>query len=115
MRKKLIAVVGAALLLTGCSAASNADTVRDICVTAAEEEVGASIDATEILASSLDDAMFESGVVDDRKTDNGNGLFTAAGQFTYEVDGTQSRRGMLCLVTFEDGKPGAPDLTITGG
>ncbi len=116
MRKKLIAAFGAALLLTGCSAAtSNADAARQACVTAAEEELGATIDASDIESTNFGDALYEAGVTDDRDTSDDDALFTVLGDFTFEKDGTQSRRSMLCMVDFNGGTAGEPDLTINGG
>ncbi|WP_417556166.1 hypothetical protein [Microbacterium sp.] len=113
---KLIAVVSFALLLTGCSAGASAeDSALGACVSAAEDEVGASIDASGLKAGNMDDALYEAGITDDKKTDDSDALFTVAGDFTYEKDGTQSRRSMICSVKYTDGKAGDPELTVIGG
>ncbi|WP_144795693.1 hypothetical protein [Microbacterium paludicola] len=114
MRKKLIALMGAALLLTGCSA-SNVDVARDVCVDAAESELDTSIDAGEIKAANMGDALYEAGIRDDRDASDDDAVFSVTGEFTFQKDGTESRRSMLCMVPFEGGSPGDPDLSIVGG
>lgn len=112
MKKKLLVLIAGALLLTGCSASSES-AVLDACKKAAEEEVGASINLGDIEAANMGDALYEAGIKDERETNDDNALFTAAGEFTYESDGSEIRKSMICTVKFDDGQPGTPELTIT--
>lgn len=114
MKKKLIALVGAGLLLTGC-AASSSGTAQQLCVSAAEDEVEASITTDDLESTNMGDALYESGIKDERETSEDNAMFSVLGDFTYNTDGTENRRSMMCMVTFEDGKAGEPELTINGG
>lgn len=100
-----------ALLLTGCSAAKS-DEALNACVKAAEDELGASIDRGGLESTNMGDALYEAGIKDDRETDDANALFTVAGEFTYEKDGTETRKSMLCSVKFEDGAAGEPELNL---
>lgn len=112
MKRKLLAVAAVALLLTGCSAGKS-DTALDACKKAAEDEVGASINLGDIEAANMGDALYEAGIKDERDTDDANALFTAAGEFTYQKDGSEIRASMICMVKFDDGQAGTPELTIT--
>lgn len=116
MRKKLIATVGVTLLavaLTGCSGGDNRSQAMDLCVKAAEEEVGASIDTSDLKASNMGDALYEAGVTDEKETDDKDALFFVSGDVTYEADGKETRKSMICSVDFKGGKAGEPDLTLT--
>lgn len=107
-----IVLVAASLLLTGCSA-SKGDAALDACKKAAEEQVGASIELSDVEATNMGDALYEAGITDERDTDDANAMFTVAGKFTYEKDGTETRKSMVCTVNFEDGQAETPDLNIT--
>lgn len=111
MRTKWLAVIAVALVLTGCSASKGSGAL-DACKAAAEDELGASIDLGDLEATNMGDALFDAGIKDERDTGDDDALFTVAGEFTYETDGTETRKSMLCTVKFEDGQPGAPDLNI---
>lgn len=110
--KAALAVVAMSLLLTGCSA-SKGDAALDACKKAAEEKVGASINIGDIEAANMGDALFEAGIKDERETSDENAMFTAAGEFTYQDGDSEVRKSMICTVKYENGKAGAPDLTIT--
>ncbi len=112
MKKKLLAVIAVAFVLTGCSA-SNSNAALDACKKAAEDQVGASINMGDIEATNMGDALYEAGITEEKKTDDANALFTAAGDFTYQADGSEIRKTMICSVKFDDGQPGTPELSIT--
>jgi PBP1b-binding outer membrane lipoprotein LpoB len=112
MKKKLAALAAMALLLTGCSA-GKAGTALDACVKAAEEEVGVSVNASDIESTNMSDALYEVGIKDERETSDDNALFTVAGKITYVQDGTETRRSMICMVRFNEGEPEEPELTLT--
>lgn len=112
MKKKVLAVLAVALLLTGCSA-GNGSTALSACKKAAEEQVGASINLGDIEATNMGDALYDAGIKDEKETDDSNALFTAAGDFTYQSDGSEIRKTMICTVKLDDGQPGTPELSIT--
>jgi len=111
MRTKLLAVVAVALLLTGCSASKESGAL-EACKAAAEDEVGVSVNFGDLEATNMGDALFDAGIKDERETSDDDALFTVAGKFTYQKDGTEVRKSMICNVKYTGGQPGTPELTI---
>lgn len=107
-----VAIAALALTVTGCSANPEGAAMR-ACVSAAEEKVDASISTDDLSSTNFSDAMYEAGITSERDTDTADGLYTVVGDFTFEKDGTESRRSMLCTVKIEDGEMEDPDLTVT--
>ena len=112
MRKKLIALVGAGLLLTGCSA-STADAATTACVKEAEAEVGQSIKTDALTSANMGDALYEAGITDERETDDKNAMFTVSGDVTYMDGSKEIRKAMVCTVTFKDGSVSETNLNLS--
>lgn len=106
------AVFAGSLVLAGCAAASPSDAALRLCVDAVQAEVGATIDASGITSADLGGALFDAGITDSRSTDEGNAIYTVTGDFTWEKDGTETRKTLICTVEFVDGQAGSPDVTI---
>lgn len=106
MRKRLAAtaLAGVVLLLAGCSAPDRATQARDQCLKSAEEQVGHPLDPSGLEVINMGDALYEAELTDERKTDDSNATFSVTGDVTWETDGTETRKSMLCAVTFEDGE-----------
>jgi hypothetical protein len=106
------AIVAIAITVTGCSAGSRADEARNMCVTAAEEEAGASVNVTDGQVANMGDALFEEGIKDTRETSDENALFTMTGDVTWTKDGTETRKSMMCMVSFKGGQAEPVELNL---
>lgn len=111
MRMKLIALVGAALLLTGCSA-NVSGTAKTACVDEAEAEVGATLNTGGLETTNMGDALYEAGITDERDTNEESALYTVAGDVTYQDGGKEIRKSMICTVKFEDGAVSSTDMNL---
>lgn len=112
MRKKLIALIGAGLLLTGCSA-STADAATQACVEEAEDQVGVTIKTDGLTSTNMGDALYEAGITDERETSDDNAMFTVSGDVTYMDGSKEVRKSMVCTVKFDDGAVGETIMNLT--
>lgn len=111
MRRTTLAAlaIAATVTISGCSSAPDREAQSiDLCRDAANEEAGIETTIDNIEATNAGDLLFDAGITDDRDTSDENALFTVMGDVTWEKDGTESRRSMMCMVKFEDGEADAP-------
>ena len=102
-----------ALALTGCSG-SKANSALDACKKEAEAQLETSIDSGALEPVNMGDMLYEGGIKDERETSDENAYFVVSGEFTFEKDGKETRRSMVCSVKYVDGSAGDPDLAMTG-
>lgn len=115
MRKGIafVAVLAVAALTTGCTAGGRESEARDLCITAANEEIGQTVTVKDGTVSNMGDLLYDAGVKDSRETNDDNAMFTMTGEVTWKDGSTENRRSMLCTVTFEDGKAEPVELNLT--
>lgn len=101
-----------ALSLAGCSG-SKASSALDACREEAEAQLKTSINSGALESINMGDTLYEGGITDERETSDENAYFVVSGEFTFEKDGKESRRSMVCSVKYEDGMAGDPDLAMT--
>lgn len=103
--KKVVATMAVALVLVtaGCAGGSGEKIAKDECVSLLEDRTrGEKIDVSGLKASSMTDALYESGITDER--DSEKIVYSVLGDVTSKVATTERRISVMCQVTVTSGE-----------
>lgn len=98
-----LVLLGAVAVLAGCSS-GNGNRALEMCVKSAEDQVGASVSRDGLEVTNVGDALFETGVTDERDTDDANAMISVTGEVRWTTDGVEHRKTILCTIKFADNK-----------